>query len=181
MIEFIENFIKDTDIIFRDLFDNTPWRQDRVVVYGKEYDVPRLQQWYGDGSYAYSGIRMEPLPWTDRLKELKQAVEEKCEHEFNSVLLNLYRNGNDTVGWHSDDEPELGDQPSIVSLSFGAARDFIMRNKLTQEKKCFSLTDGSFLYMFGKSQEEWEHSLPRRKRVIMPRINLTFRNIKWIV
>lgn len=178
-VKILENFI-DSSKYFQELLEKTPWRQDKIVVYGKEYDVPRLQQWYGDSekAYTFSGIKMEPLPWTESLRELKGLVEEVCDTKFNSVLLNHYRNGDDTVGWHADDEYELGYHPVIASVSLGETRDFVLRkNSDYKEKLTIPLTDGSLLLMSGATQKSWQHSLPRRKGILNPRINLTFRKI----
>lgn len=177
---FVRDFInsEDSNEYFETIIKETPWRQDKIVVYGVEYDIPRLQAWYGDKTYIYSGLQLAPLPWTETLSKIRKLVEDKCECKFNSVLLNLYRNGDDSVGWHSDDEPELGVEPKIASISFGETRDFVLRNKKDNKiKENYSLSNGSLLYMFGKIQEEWQHTLPKRKNVHNKRLNLTFRYI----
>ncbi len=177
-IELYNNFISDYSL-FEILKEQTPWKQDRITLYGKEHNQPRLTQWYGDPNkeYVYSGIKMKPLPWTSLLNLLKKDIKNIFNLEFNSVLLNLYRNGEDTVGWHSDNEPELGSNPIILSLSLGEERDFMLRNKNMNQKLKINLENGSVLIMSGLTQKNWEHSLPRRKKVKNPRINLTFRNI----
>jgi alkylated DNA repair dioxygenase AlkB len=164
---------------YTSLRDEIPWRQEQVTVFGKTHQVPRLCQWFGEPgkSYLWSGVEMSPLPWTSRISEIRERVEEKTQRRFNSVLLNYYRDGKDTVGWHSDDEPELGSEPFIASVSFGTLRDFYLRDKITQEKIELSLKNGSLLSMWGNSQQRWEHSLPRRLRIKEGRINLTFRTI----
>jgi alkylated DNA repair dioxygenase AlkB len=129
----------------------------------------------------YSGITVEPKPWTDPLKQIKERVEEVAEVNFNSVLLNHYRNERDSVSWHSDDEPELGKNPVIGSVSFGDVRDFQLRHKTNKSMKINEkLPHGSYLEMAGSTQHHWEHQIPKRSRKIGPRINLTFRIIKGI-
>lgn len=155
------------------------WRQDDIKVYGRQVKIPRLQAWYGDDelSYTYSGLTMKALPWTKALEAIKTQVEQATGYQFNACLANLYRDGNDTVGWHSDDEPELGEQPVIASVSLGAERDFQMKHKSSSEKLTIPLKSGSLLTMSGETQNAWQHCLPRTKRVKSPRINLTFRRV----
>ena len=165
----------------RELLAETPWRQDKITLYGKTHDLPRLQQWYGDEglTYVWSGIVMKPLPWTPMLLEIKREVEKNAGETFNTVLLNRYRNGDDTVAWHSDDERELGENPVIASVSFGAERDFQLRHNTRRDlgDVTLSLTPGSLLVMAGTTQACWKHQLPRRKRVTGERVNLTFRRV----
>jgi len=160
------------------LIATVPWRQDQIRVYGKTHDLPRLQQWYGDSgtTYTWSGIKMDPLPWSPELEDVRTKIEALTGWRANSVLLNYYRNGKDTVGWHADDEPELGTDPTIVSLSLGADRDFLLRPKgdRSGEKIKISLEDGSLLVMSGETQTNWEHCLPRRS-FAGERVNATFR------
>ena len=164
------------------LFSHVSWRQDSITVRGRTHLLPRLQQWYGDeGSvYSYAGIKMEPLPWLPYLQEIREDLERVVGKPFNSVLLNLYRNGSDTVGWHADDEPELGVDPVIASISLGAERDLLFKHNdpnVRADRVRIALAHGSLLVMSGQTQRCWKHSLPRRARVTLPRINLTFRNI----
>jgi alkylated DNA repair dioxygenase AlkB len=143
-------------------------------------DMPRLTAWYGDpGSvYTYSNIEMQPEPWSNLLKSMKDTISEFCKVEFNSVLLNLYRDGDDSMGWHSDDEKELGLKPVIASLSFGGERVFRFRHKSKKDLKySVNLCHGSLLIMKGETQEFWQHSLPKTKKKVPSRINLTFRRI----
>ena len=189
--------IKDAEICyFPDFFSQTKasnlletlirkieWRQNTIKMYGKENPVPRLEAWYGDPgkSYAYSGIHMEPNPWTDELREIKQSIEVESGISFNSVLINYYRDGQDRVAWHSDDEKELGKNPVIGSVSFGAERTFKLRHKQYKEnnlKQSIVLKNGSFLLMKGATQHHWMHEIPRTAKPIGPRINLTFRVIQ---
>ena len=155
------------------------WRQDEIFVYGRAVRIPRLQAWYGDNqqSYQYSGLTMLALPWTAVLLDIKQAVESYSGCQFNSCLVNLYRDGNDSVSWHSDDEPELGTNPVIASVSLGAKRDFQLKHKMSGKKLSVPLTSGSLLLMAGETQHYWQHCIAKSKRVESPRINLTFRQI----
>ena len=160
------------------------WRQERIRVYGREYPVPRLTAWYGDpgATYTYSGIRHEPQPWTVVLLAIKERVEEYSGVAFNSVLLNLYRDGADSNGWHSDDEPELGPAPVIGSVSFGQPRKFQFRHRRDKAlTRSLVLDHGSFLVMRGDTQRNWLHQVPkskRRKQPLAARVNLTFRVVK---
>ena len=159
--------------------DETPWRQEEITVYGKHYLQPRLSAWYGDLAYSYSGIRLEPLPWTPTLLDIKRRVEKLVMHSFNSVLLNLYRDQQDSMGMHSDDERELGPEPAIASLSLGEERTFLLRHKSRKDLKTvkLALPAGSLLLMQGQTQEYWRHGINRERQVCAPRINLTFRTI----
>ena len=159
------------------LLAETPWRAESVVVYGKRHLQPRLTAWYGDASYTYSGLRLEPLPWTALLLELRAAVEAVCGYRFNSVLLNRYRNERDSMGMHSDDEPELGDNPVIASLSYGTARTFVLRHKNNKQTVRLPLQDGSLLLMSGQLQKNWLHGINKSTRSLGERVNLTFRYI----
>ncbi|MBT8421610.1 MAG: alpha-ketoglutarate-dependent dioxygenase AlkB [Gammaproteobacteria bacterium] len=159
------------------------WQRDSVKLFGREHPIPRQHQWYGDAGmrYRWSGLTMQPLPWTDELAELRERLRAATEITFNSVLANLYRDGNDSMGWHADDEPELGVRPVIASVSLGAERDLLLRRRAGRErgersvKVC--LPHGSLLLMSGATQQNWQHALPRRARISEPRINLTFRRI----
>lgn len=169
------------DRLLTELIHTIPWRQDWITVYGRSLPQPRLTAWYGDPgkSYTYSGITLIPMPWTPTLLELKAMTEALARVAFNSVLLNLYRNGNDSMGWHSDDEPELGENPIIGSLSLGETRRFMLRHRYQKElKHQMELTSGSFLLMRGTTQHYWQHHVPKTKRPVGPRINLTFRAIR---
>ena len=159
------------------LVAETPWRADTVFVYGKHHLQPRLVAWYGAASYTYSGLRLEPLPWTPLLASLRDAVEAACGHRFNSVLLNRYRDGRDSMGMHSDDEPELGPDPVIASLSFGVTRRFILRHKRNKTTVHLDLADGSLLLMRGATQRNWLHGISKSARPLGERLNLTFRYI----
>ena len=165
---------------FQRLHDEVPWRQDQITLYGKTHDVPRLNAWYGDPGrvYTWSGIRMEPTPWEGAVAQIKERVEQTVGQTFNSALLNLYRDGRDSVAWHADDEPELGPDPIIASVSLGATRTFRLRHRDGEHDPVnLDLEGGSLLFMGGRTQRCWQHCIPRRKRVDGPRINLTFRRM----
>ena len=159
----------------------TNWRQDKINLYGKIHNVPRLTAWYGDEgkSYTYSGIEMIPVPWTQSLLEMKNKIQSDFNIKVNSVLINYYRNENDYVAWHSDDEKELGQNPTIASLSFGGERRFAFKHRTNSNirRSEINLTHGSLLLMKGVTQKFWEHSIPKSTKNTEPRINLTFRYI----
>ena len=163
---------------FRRLQDGLSWRQEDIEMFGRVHPVPRLSCWLGDDgqAYTYSGIRHEPEPWGPA-EALRQQIEACTGDRFNSALANLYRDGADTVSWHADDEPELGRCPRIASLSLGGTRRFVLRHKQTRQKLTLELTPGSLLWMGGLTQHAWEHSVPRTKRPVGPRINLTLRRV----
>ncbi|WP_339693758.1 alpha-ketoglutarate-dependent dioxygenase AlkB [uncultured Parasphingorhabdus sp.] len=169
------------DAIMRKLNDQTKWRQENVRVYGKEHKQPRLVALYGDPGkqYDYSGISMHPLPWTDLLREIKRRIEDCTDATFNAVFLNLYRDQNDSMGFHSDDEKELGKNPVIASLTFGATRTFLMKHKNNKEipLQKIPLEAGTVLLMKGKTQHFWKHGINKQTQPCGPRINLTFRTL----
>lgn len=172
---------KDASIIFNDLLKNTPWKQDDIIVFGKIHPQPRLTALFGnDGKpYSYSNITMQPHPWNTLLQKIKFKIEEACGADFTTVLLNLYRDGKDSNGWHADDEKELGTNPIIASVSFGAERSFHLQHKSDKNiKQKIVLEHGSLLLMKGTTQHFWKHQIPKTKTTIGQRINLTFRIIK---
>lgn len=174
---FLNNELSDFYLAY--LTHLVPWQQYQVRIFGKWQNQPRLTALYGDAglAYTYSSLRLEALPWTPPLAELKGSIEDACEAKFNTALLNYYRDGQDSMGWHSDDEASLGTNPFIASLSLGAARKFMLRHKQDrQQKKSFSLKHGSLLLMGGALQHHWQHQLPKTKAA-SPRINLTFRKL----
>ena len=149
-------------------------------MFGRTIPQPRLTCWMGDPGcdYAYSGVRYAPAPWTPAAARLRAQVEAACGVRFNAVLLNRYRTGSDSMGWHADDEPELGDAPTIASVSLGAARRFdLQHRKRKAERRRLSLTHGSLLVMAGTTQACWKHRIPKTTAPIGERVNLTFR---WI-
>lgn len=175
----------EADRQFEILLRDTPWRADKITVWGKEYPQPRLTAWYGDpgADYTYSGLRMQALPWSAALDKIKSDIEAKSGARFNSVLINLYRDERDSVGWHSDDEPELGATPLIASLSLGATRTFKLKSKKGHRNKpvALDLTHGSLLLMGGDTQRHWSHAVEKERLPVGPRINLTFRTIHTAV
>ena len=171
---------KEASELYDLLLSQTPWRQDKIKLFGKELPIPRLQAWYGDkgAAYHYSGMQLHPMSWTPELRTLKRRVENIATASFNSVLINLYRTGQDSNGWHADNEPELGKNPVIASLSLGATRRFKLRHNNDKGLVIdFELNHGSLLIMSGCTQTFWKHCVPKTKMNISPRINLTFRKI----
>jgi Alkylated DNA repair protein len=161
-------------------FRNIKWKQDYLKLYGKNIPLPRLTSWYGDigKSYQYSGIKSDPHPWNKGLQHIKERIEECADHAFNCVLLNWYRDGQDSLNWHADDERELGLNPVIASANFGATRDFLIRkNDDNSQKLSLPLKHGTLLIMKGEMQHFWQHSIPKRANVRGSRFNLTFRTI----
>ncbi len=159
------------------LVQETSWRAEAITVYGKTHLQPRLTAWVGDQPYRYSGMTLAPTPWPPLLAELRDAVQAATSHRFNSVLLNYYRDQRDSMGMHSDDEPELGPQPAIASLSYGAARTFILKHKKSGETRKLRLGDGKLLLMAGALQANWRHGINKETKPLPPRLNLTFRYI----
>ena len=178
-----ENFFtnQESEKLHQNLIENIQWRQDKIKMFGKLIDQPRLTAFYGNTNkdYSYSGIVMKPIDWNEDLLFIKNRVEEIVKINFTNVLLNYYRDGKDSMGWHSDDEKELGQNPVICSVSFGESRVFQMRHKFRKEikKVDIPLTNGSFLLMKGATQHFWQHQIPKTTRNLESRINLTFRVI----
>lgn len=169
------------DDVLRKLIEDIKWRQEAVRIYGKVMQQPRLIAWYGDPGkrYDYSGISLTPLPWLDILREIKRRVEDCTDARFNSVFLNLYRDHNDSMGFHSDDERELGLEPTIASVTFGATRTFVMKHKKRDDLSSYKipLEAGSVLLMKGGTQRFWKHGILKQTKPCGPRVNLTFRTI----
>lgn len=173
---------EQSDRLLAQLLTETPWHQETAHLFNKQIPLPRLTAWSGDArkAYTYSGIAMQPTPWTDTLLALKSVVETVVQTQFNSVLLNLYRDGQDGVGWHSDAEPALGHNPTIASVSFGATRRFSLKHKYRKELKPvhLELGHGSLVVMQGATQHYWVHQVPKTTKPVGQRINLTFRTIQ---
>ena len=180
-IDYIEDFfsVGKAAELFDTLQQSLDWRHDDIQMFGKVIKVPRLQAWYSDDnlSYRYSNMTLASKPLTPTLAMLRRYVNEYCQHNFNAVLANLYRSQSDSVGWHSDNEKELGPSPVIASLSFGAPRDFQLKHIQQKTKLTLNLAPGSLLIMSGDTQRYWQHCIPKRAKKIEPRINLTFRRI----
>jgi len=172
--------VRESKEIFAELLEGIEWKQDHMTIYSKQVNLPRLTAWYGNEGkcYKYSGIVNKPLPWTDFLLDIKQFVEDRLDIHFNSALLNFYRNESDSIGWHSDNEPELGINPVIASLSFGGNRVFQFKHKeYLREQVSQNLQSGSLLLMRGNTQTNWLHRLSKSRKYYEPRINITFRKI----
>ncbi|MBW7466112.1 alpha-ketoglutarate-dependent dioxygenase AlkB [Pontibacter aydingkolensis] len=170
---------EEGDLYFDRLMKEINWQQESIKMFGKQLPMPRLTAWYGDKSYTYSGLHNKPQPWLPVLQKLKQKIEQASGHKYNSVLLNLYRTGQDSMGWHADDEAELGQEPAIASLNFGGERKFSFKHKTRKDLKpqSINLTHGSLLLMQGPTQHHWLHHVPKTTRTVEPRINLTFRKV----
>ncbi|MDO8650930.1 MAG: alpha-ketoglutarate-dependent dioxygenase AlkB [Undibacterium sp.] len=182
-LAFAEHFYPPAvaDDLFATLLAQTHWRQESIQVWGKAHRQPRLTAWHGDdgSAYSYSGIHLQASSWTPTLLRIRRDISAATGHEFNSVLLNLYRDQQDSMGWHSDDEPELGRNPVIASLSLGAMRRFKLKHTTRKEQKTLALDlpGGSLLIMAGDTQHHWQHGIAKQTAPIGPRINLTFRQI----
>lgn len=172
---------EESSVYYKMLLDKTPWQHDDIMLFGKTYKQPRLTALYANNnkSYSYSNITMRPHKFTRDLIAIKQKIEAITQNNFTTCLLNLYRDGNDSNGWHADNEKELGINPTIASISFGAERIFHLKHRREKNlKHKLVLEHGSLLLMKGSTQHNWLHQLPKTKRKIKPRINLTFRYIK---
>jgi alkylated DNA repair dioxygenase AlkB len=172
--------IAEADALFEEVRQALPWSVHRIRMFGRHVDSPRLSAWIGDADavYRYSGADFAPHPWTAALSGLRLRLQDELGTPFNSVLANLYRDGRDAMGWHSDDEPELGPQPVIASVSLGGVRRFLLKHKRDATlRSAFDLPHGSLLVMAGDTQHSYRHALPRTARPVAARINLTFR---WI-
>ena len=181
-IQYVANAFtaRDTHRLFQSLLGDIPWRTATLTIAGQKRPLPRLQCWMADQgrSYSYSGLKLTPHPWNPDVLRVKARLEQLCEHSFNSVLLNCYRGGSDSVSWHADDETELGPNPIVASVSLGAERTLEFKPKLnfTTPKKQIVLGNGSILIMGKTIQNNWLHQLPKISGTIDPRISLTFRN-----
>ena len=168
---------RSNEEVLAQLIAETAWKAETITVWGKRHLQPRLSAWYGDAAYTYSGLALAPSPFTPLQLEIKQALEQASGFCFNSVLLNYYRDGRDSMGMHSDDEAELGPCPAIASLSFGQTRTFILKHKRTGQSLKLDLCDGNLLLMSGETQKHWRHGINKETLRAGPRVNLTFRKI----
>ncbi|CAN7654209.1 alpha-ketoglutarate-dependent dioxygenase AlkB [Pseudoduganella sp. LjRoot289] len=168
---------QDGAAVLQRLLAETDWRAEAITLWGKRMLQPRLTAWHGEARYTYSGMTLEPRPFTPLQLEIKRAVEQASGCRFNSVLLNYYRDEQDSMGFHSDDEKELGRNPAIASVSFGDPRTFILKHKRLPKTVKLALGDGSLLLMAGALQHNWRHGINKEKTARGPRVNLTFRNI----
>lgn len=181
-LRYYQNFLSSevADHYYEALLKNIPWQQDNVKVFGKVYAQPRLTSLHSNtlDTYTYSGLTLKPNPMIPELLELLYQIQGVCNHDYNCVLLNLYRDGADSNGWHADNEKELGKQPQIASFSLGASRFFHFKHRrIKEENYKMELHHGSLLLMEGVMQEHWLHQIPKTKKPMQPRINLTFRKI----
>ncbi|MFN5184130.1 MAG: alpha-ketoglutarate-dependent dioxygenase AlkB family protein [Bacteroidota bacterium] len=181
VVYYYSSFLKEntSEEYFNSFLKKIDWKKDELIIFGKKIITKRMVAWYGDYPfhYSYSHTIKEALPWTTDLKNLKNIIEKETGESFNSCLLNLYHNGSEGMGWHSDNETELKKMGTIASISLGADRKFRFMHKHTKEKIEVELGHGSLLLMSGKTQEFWLHQLPVSKRITESRINLTFRTI----
>jgi len=181
-IIYFPNFIstEESDELFQYFLENTKWQHDAIKLFGKTYMQPRLTALYGINNkpYSYSGIMMKPFRFDNIHHFLLKQIETITDNRFTTILFNLYRDGNDSNGWHADDEKELGNNPVIASLSLGAERIFQLKHTTHPEERYkLCLNHGSLLVMKGSTQEFWKHQIPKTKKEVGPRINLTFRKI----
>ena len=176
-----ENFFNatDSDKLLTRLISKLSWESMVIKMFGRNTKIPRLQCWIGDEgcNYKYSGKKLNRQSWTKDLTMIRKKIYEEFKIDFNSVLVNYYRDGKDSMGWHSDDEKELGLNPTIASISFGSERDLVFKNKISKETLSIPQTHGCLILIDGKTQKNWQHSIKKTRKVIGPRINLTFRNI----
>ena len=168
-----------TDLWFQSCLHDLNWETGFIKIFGKTHQIPRLQSWYADDGieYTYSGKKLQRHNWNKTLIEIKQEIERITSIKFNSVLANLYRNGNDSMGLHSDNEKELGINPAIASLSLGESRDIHFKHKNIKTSINIPQTSGQLIVMYGQTQKYWKHEIKKTKKFKKPRINLTFRNI----
>jgi len=171
--------VDDADVLLDYCLQQLPWRQDTLFMFGRQVAIPRLHCWFGDpgATYSWSGLRFDPLPWPVVLMPMRRRVEMLSGHAFNAMLANHYRDGHDSVGWHSDDEKELGPAPVIASVSLGVTRKFQLQHKRTRQLFNLPLEHGSLLVMAGNTQRFWRHQLPKEKKVPGARVNLTLRQV----
>jgi alkylated DNA repair dioxygenase AlkB len=168
-------WVESPDDTFRVLEAEIGWEQHRIRMHGRTVPTPRLTAWMGDAAYTYSGLVNEPQPWPAALADLRDRLTAELGVAFNSCLANLYRDGRDSMGYHSDNEPELGPRPVIASISLGARRRFALRHRTTGERWTWELGEGDLLVMSAESQSDYAHAVPKTARPVGPRLNLTFR------
>jgi alkylated DNA repair dioxygenase AlkB len=176
-----DNFFNqiDSDELLTKLISKLPWESMVIKMFGRDTTIPRLQCWIGDEgcNYKYSGKKLNRQNWTKDLTMIREKIYKEVKIDFNSVLVNYYRDGKDSMGWHSDDEKELGHNPTIASISFGSERDLVFKNKISKETLSIAQVHGCLILIDGKTQKNWQHSIKKTRKVIGPRINLTFLNI----
>lgn len=180
-IDIYQDFSLDQkkNLWFKSCLHDLKWEKGFIKIFGKTHQIPRLQSWYADNGieYTYSGKKLKRHNWNETLIEIKREIEKITSFKFNSVLANLYRDGNDSMGLHSDDEKELGINPVIASLSLGESRDLYFKHKNIKKSLNISQKNGQLIVMYGETQKYWKHEIKKTKKLKKPRINLTFRNI----
>ena len=174
-VDYHPGWVAEPDRLLDHLTEVIAWEQHEITLFGRTVPTPRLTAWMGDAAYAYSGVVNEPAPWPPALAGLRDRLNTELGVELNSCLANLYRDGTDSMGFHSDDEPELGPEPTIVSISLGARRRFVLRHRGTRERWTWELGAGDLLVMRDESQRDYAHAVPKTKRATGSRMNLTFR------
>jgi alkylated DNA repair dioxygenase AlkB len=174
-VELRPGWLADPDEVLARLLEETTWEQPVITLFGRTVPTPRLTAWTGDHAYRYSGVVHEPRPWSPTLQTLRDRLVAELGAPFDSCLANLYRDGSDSMGWHSDDEPELGPRPTIASVSLGARRRFALRHRASGQRWSVDLGEGDLLVMRDESQADYRHAVPKLTRALAPRLNLTFR------
>ena len=177
-VDYYPSWVEAADRLFGVLADEIAWEQHVSTLYGRTTPTPRLTAWMGDGVYRYSRIVNEPAPWPEALAGLRERLRQELGVDFNSCLANLYRDGTDSVGYHSDDESELGPRPTIASVSLGDRRRFVLRHRETLARWSWDLGEGDLLIMRDESQSDYAHAVPKTARQVGPRMNLTFRHFQ---
>ena len=177
-IGYYPGWVEDADRLFAVLEDHIAWEQHLLTLYGRTMPTPPLTAWMGDGVYRYSGIVNEPAPWPKALADLREQLRQDLGVDFNSCLANLYRDGTDSMGYHSDNEPELGPRPTIASVSLGDRRRFVLRHRTAHASWSWDLGHGDLLVMRDESQSDYAHAVPKTSRPAGPRISLTFRRFQ---
>jgi alkylated DNA repair dioxygenase AlkB len=177
-VDYRPGWVDDHQSLFDRLQDEISWEQHEITMFGRTVLIPRLTGWVGDAAYRYSGIVNQPTPWPTALAALRERLEREVGVGFNSCLVNLYRDGSDSMGFHSDDEPELGPEPTIASISLGARRRFVLRHRVSRDLWSWDLGAGDLLVMRDESQRDYAHGVPKTARRIGPRMNLTFRRFQ---
>lgn len=180
-VRYLPGWLPAPETAFDELSAAVPWEQNEMTMFGRITKLPRLTCWMGAAEYSYSGVRNTPHAMPERLTAIRARLVAEVGAEFNSCLANFYRDGTDSIGFHSDDEPELGPRPTIASVNLGSARRFVLRSVATGQRWSVDLGGGDLLLMAGESQAESRHAVPKTKRVVGPRINLTFRYFHPVV
>ena len=169
----------ESNALLESFISKLPWESMTIKMFGRDTKIPRLQCWIGDEGceYRYSGKQLNRQIWNQDLTMIRKKIFKELKIDFNSVLANYYRDGKDSMGWHSDDEKELGPNPTIASISFGSERDLVFRSKISKKTLAIPQTNGCLILIDGETQKNWQHSIKKTQKIIGPRINLTFRNI----